>query len=105
MLFIGQIKPRASEFILKDNNVVDVKPWKYCYEACGFVIFFMISMYIVCSKLGFANEGGISIKTLIPIALVAVIMFVLVKIIKTGSLGHKKDNCEELNYNNVNEGI
>ncbi|EHJ01211.1 SSS sodium solute transporter superfamily [Clostridium sp. DL-VIII] len=105
MLVIGKIRPRATEYTLKDNNVVDIKPWKYRYEACGFVIFFMISMYIVCSKLGFANEGGISIRTLIPIALVAAIMYGLVKIIKARSLGHRKDGYEELNYNNVKEGI
>jgi len=103
MLVIGKIKPRNEEYVLKDNKVVDINPWKYRYEACGVVLFFMISMYIVCSKLGFANANGIGIITLIPIALVAMVMYALVKIIKVKTLSSKKDSQVELDYKNVNE--
>ena len=103
MLVIGKIKPRNEEYVLKDNKVVDINPWKYRHEACGVVLFFMISMYIVCSKLGFASVNGIGIITLIPIALVAIIMYALVKIIKAKTLSSKKDSHVELDYKNVNE--
>lgn len=103
MLVIGKIKPRNEEYVLKDNKVVDINPWKYRYEACGVVLFFMISMYIVCSKLGFASVNGIGIITLIPIALVAMVMYALVKIIKAKTLSSKKDSHVELDYKNVNE--
>jgi len=105
MLVIGKIKPRDKAYTLQDNKVVDITPWKYRYEACGVVLFFMISMYIVCSKLGFASGNGIGVKTVIPIALVAVIMYVLVKVIKTKSSGGKKDSHAELDYKKVNEAI
>jgi len=103
MLVIGKIKPRDKEYVLQDNKVVDIKPWKYRYEACGVVLFFMISMYIVCSKLGFASVNGIGIITLIPIALVAMVMYALVKIIKARTFSSKKDSHIELDYKNVNE--
>lgn len=103
MLVIGKIKPRDTEYTLQDNKVVDITPWKYLYEACGVVLFFMISMYIVCSKLGFASENGIGIKTFIPVALVAMVMYTLVKIIKAKILRSKKDSHVELDYKNVNE--
>ena len=103
MLIIGKIKPRDTEYTLQDNKVVDITPWKYLYEACGVVLFFMISMYIVCSKLGFASENGIGIKTFIPVALVAVVMYALVKIIKAKILRSKKDSHVELDYKTVNE--
>jgi SSS family solute:Na+ symporter len=103
MLVIGKIKPRDKAYTLQDNKVVDITPWKYRYEACGVVLFFMISMYIVCSKLGFASGNGIGVKTVIPIALVAVIMYVLVKVIKTKSSGGKKDSHAELDYKKTNE--
>lgn len=103
MLAIGKMKPRDTEYTLKDNKVVDIKPWKYRYETSGVVLLLMISMYIVCSKLGFASGNGIGVKTLIPIVIVAVAMFVLVKVIKTRRLGSKKDSHVELYYKNTIE--
>lgn len=92
MLVIGKVKPREKEYVLKDRKVVNVEPWKYRYEASGFVLFLMISIYIVCSKLGIASGNGIGTKTLIPIALVAALMYILVKFIKIKDSKDKK-NC------------
>lgn len=105
MLIIGKIKPREKEYVLKDNKVVDIKPWKYRYEACGVVLFLMVSMYVVCSKLGFASGNGIGIRTLVPIAVIAVVMYGLVKVVKARGLRKKAGDNAELVYRNSVEKL
>ncbi|AJG98091.1 transporter [Clostridium beijerinckii] len=105
MLIIGKIKPREKEYVLKDNKVVDIKPWKYRYEACGVVLFLMVSMYVVCSRLGFASGNGIGIRTLVPIAVIAVVMYGLVKVVKTRGLRKKAGDNAELVYRNSVEKL
>ncbi len=105
MLIIGKIKPREKEYVLKDNKVVDIKPWEYRYEACGVVLFLMVSMYVVCSKLGFASGNGIGIRTLVPIAVIAVVMYGLVKVVKARGLRKKAGDNAELVYRNSVEKL
>ncbi|KOF57698.1 hypothetical protein AGR56_15640 [Clostridium sp. DMHC 10] len=83
--------------------VVDIKPWKYSYEASGVVLFLMVSMYVVCSKLGFASKNGIGIRTLIPIVLIAAVMYGLVKLMKARSLEGKKNPDVKLDNKNAND--
>lgn len=56
MLIIGKIKPREIPYELVDRQVVDVKPWKHRYPASIAVIFVMVGMYFMYSKLGFVKS-------------------------------------------------
>ncbi|CEI83321.1 solute:sodium symporter family transporter [Oceanobacillus oncorhynchi] len=55
MLIIGKIKPRETEFVLKENNSVDVTNWKYLYPFSLAIIASILLMYIFFSKLGIAG--------------------------------------------------
>ncbi|MDT8715104.1 solute:sodium symporter family transporter [Clostridium sp. 19966] len=99
MLIIGKFKPRAEAYVLKDKKVVDIQPWKYSYEFSGFVVFLMISMYIIFSKLGLASGNGVGIKALIPIGVLAVVIFVLVKFAKRKDSENQKTSLTNLDYN------
>ena len=87
MYIIGKIKPMEEPFIIEDKELVDIKPWKNLYRGGGFVIFVMISMYVVFSPLGLAKEGGMNSVTLISIILVGVVCAI-------GSLLLEKFNLE-----------
>lgn len=73
MYVIGKLRPSEVEFVLEDNKVVNIEPWKNRYKASGFVLFVMIGMYIVFSKLGVASEEGMRAITWAALAIVAVI--------------------------------
>ncbi|MFI3213596.1 MAG: solute:sodium symporter family transporter [Eubacteriales bacterium] len=65
MFVIGKIKPATEVFVLENNNLVNIEPWKNRFKASGFVVFVMLGMYIVFSPIGLAQEGGMDGITLI----------------------------------------
>ncbi len=67
MFVIGKIKPMDHDYELPVNNVVDMEPWKHRYTFSGFVIFVMLSMYVVFSQIGIARAEGFGIDTLLII--------------------------------------
>ncbi len=71
MYVIGKVKPSEVEFVLEDNKVVDIQPWANRYRASGFVIFVMIGMYVIFSKLGVAHEEGIRMITWVILIVIA----------------------------------
>ncbi len=73
MYVIGKLHPSKEAFILEDNKVVNIEPWKNRYRASGFVLFVMIGMYIIFSKLGVASDEGMRMITWIALAIVAVV--------------------------------
>ncbi len=73
MYVIGRVMPQDHDFVLPNNNVVDTKPWDNRFRASGFVIFVMLSMYVVFSSVGMAQEGGMNLTTLILVILVALL--------------------------------
>ncbi len=72
MYVIGKVKPMEHEFVLEDKELVDVKPWKNRYRASAFVVFVMLSMYIVFSDLGLAQTGALGVQSYIAFAVLAV---------------------------------
>lgn len=73
MLAIGKKYPTEKSYEIPVSNAVDLTPWKSRYLFSGFVIFVMIGMYVVFSKVGLAREGGIGADTLSYLAALAVI--------------------------------
>ncbi|MBU3188137.1 solute:sodium symporter family transporter [Clostridium bowmanii] len=73
MLIIGKIKPRETPYVMEIKNIVDIEPWEHRHEAGGVVIFLMISMYIVASKLGLASDNGVTISTFVYVVIVGVL--------------------------------
>ena len=80
MLVIGKIKPMAKDYVIPNKEVVDIKPWKYRFRASGFVIFIMISMYIMFSSIGLVQDGGIGMNTIIAMGSVLIISIIGVRI-------------------------
>ena len=71
MFIIGKIVPSKHDFVLENNKVVSITPWKHRFKAAAIVIFAMISMYIIFSPLGLASPNGLSITTVIALAITA----------------------------------
>ncbi len=67
MYVIGKIKPMETEYVMPVSNIVEMEPWKHRYTFSGFVVFVMLSMYVVFSKLGLAREQGMGMDTLLAI--------------------------------------
>ncbi len=67
MFVIGKIKPMEKDYELPVNNVVDMEPWKHRYTFSSFVVFVMLSMYVVFSQVGLARAEGFGIDTLLII--------------------------------------
>ncbi|MGH4137405.1 solute:sodium symporter family transporter [Clostridium sp.] len=82
MLIIGKIKPRETDYVMEIRNVVDIEPWEHRHVAGGVVVFLMISMYILFSKLGVASVNGITIYTFGYMLIVAIIITLAVIFIK-----------------------
>ena len=76
MYIIGKKVPMDHDFVLPENNAVPLEPWRHRFEMSGFVVFVMVSMYVIFSKVGLAREAGLGLDTLLYIAVVAVICFV-----------------------------
>lgn len=90
MLVIGKIKPRETPYIMEIKNVVDIEPWEHRHEAGGIVVFLMITMYIVFSKLGIAGVNGITISTFVYIIIVGIITALVVIFIKRKAIEKTK---------------
>ncbi len=73
MYVIGRMMPQDHDFVLPNNNVVDTTPWENRFRFSGFVIFVMLSMYVVFSKYGIAQEGGMNMITLVLVVAVAAV--------------------------------
>lgn len=90
MLIIGKIKPRETPYVMEIRNVVDIEPWEHRHAAGGVVVFLMISMYIVFSKLGIAGVNGITINTFGYMLIVGIITTLAVIFIKRKDLEKNK---------------
>ncbi|MBU3092154.1 solute:sodium symporter family transporter [Clostridium sp. CF011] len=82
MLVIGKFKPRTTPYVMKIKNVVNIEPWDHRHEAGGVVVFLMISMYIVFSKLGIASVNGFTFSTFMYILILGIITTLTVIFIK-----------------------
>ncbi|MCJ7688378.1 MAG: solute:sodium symporter family transporter [Clostridiaceae bacterium] len=100
MLIIGKIKPRETAYVMKTKNVVDVEPWEHRHAAGGVVVFLMISMYIVFSKLGLASGNGITIYTFMYISILGILVALSVMYIKRKALDKDK-KTKTKDYSNV----
>ncbi|KGM99704.1 solute:sodium symporter family transporter [Clostridium botulinum] len=95
MPVIGKIRPNKEEYVLKDKKVVDIHPWEHRHEASGIVIFTMITMYILFSKIGIVSKGGMHSKGIAAIIIAAVVTIICVKISKSRDktiLNNKNEN-------------
>lgn len=90
MLIIGKIKPRETPYVMEIRNVVDIEPWEHRHAAGGVVVFLMIAMYIVFSKLGIAGVNGITIYTFGYMLIVGIITTFAVIFIKRKDLEKNK---------------
>ena len=63
--------------MLEDKRLVDIEPWEGRFRASGFVGFVMLSMYIVFSPIGLAQEGGMNMMTLVAVVALAAVCAVL----------------------------
>lgn len=63
MFICSKVKPRETDFVLKNTQVVNMQPWKYRYEFSTLLVAVMVSVYILLSKIGLAQEGGADIMT------------------------------------------
>lgn len=76
MFVIGKKVPMPEDYVLPENEVVEVEPWEHRFKASGALLFLMTSMYVVFSELGLANpDGGIGGATLMGIGVCAVASF------------------------------
>ena len=73
ILVISHFKPRDVNFMLPNNNVVNIVPWKNRFRFGAVVIFLMLGAYVLASKLGLAHEGGLYYGTWITLLVIAVL--------------------------------
>lgn len=79
MYVIGKMHPLEEDYILPNNEVVNIEPWEGRFKASGALVFCMLSMYVVFSEIGLANpDGGFGSKTLMGFAISAVVSCILV---------------------------
>ncbi len=76
MYIIGKMYPTKDEFHLEEKHIVEIKPWDKRFRASGFIIFVMVSMYIIFSPIGLASESGFNIKTIVALIINAIICFI-----------------------------
>jgi SSS family solute:Na+ symporter len=65
MYICSKVKPRKTDFVLKNTHIVNIQPWKYRYEASIILVALMVCVYILLSKAGLAKEGGADAITVI----------------------------------------
>ncbi len=76
MFIIGKNMPMEEEYVLPENEVVEIVPWEHRFKASGALLFLMISMYVVFSKAGLANpDGGIGAMTFVGFGIAGVVSF------------------------------
>jgi len=63
MLIIGKIAPRKEDFVLESYSVVELKEWKYRFEAAWTIFFLVIAFYVLFSPVGLANPSGLGMQT------------------------------------------
>lgn len=93
MFVIGKLKPMEKEYRLPVADVVDITPWENRFKFSGFVVFAMVGMYIVFSKLGLATDGRFSTSTLIAFVILGVCCVAGVVVLEKIFL--KKDTSKE----------
>ncbi len=83
MLIIGKLRPSKVSYQVEDNELVDTTPWENRFKASGIVVFSMLSMYVVFSKVGIAGEQGVGMHTLILLVVLGAACASVVKMIET----------------------
>lgn len=89
MIIIGKIKPMEKEFVLPDNKLVDTTVWNHRYIASGIVLFAMVAMYIIFSKVGLYQPGGLGLNTVIWLTVSGVVLIGVPLIIENYDHDHK----------------
>lgn len=84
MFFIAKKYP-CEEYEFENNHVVNVDPWKNRYRSGGFVTWIMIAVYIAFSPIGFVRSQGPNVYTFVAMALAAILIGVIVKILEKRS--------------------
>ena len=84
MFFIAKKYP-CEEYEFENNHVVNVDPWKNRYRFGGFVTWTMIAVYIAFSPIGFVRSQGPTVYTFVAMALAAILIGVIVKILEKRS--------------------
>lgn len=74
MLAIGKKVPTEHIFELKNNEVVNIEPWKNRFRFGAFVVWAMFAVYIAFSPIGVVGEGGADMVTAVVILGIAVIL-------------------------------
>lgn len=82
MFICSKVKPRESDFILKNTQVVNIQPWKYRYEVSAVLVAVMVSVYILLSKVGLAQKGGADRMTVVWMAVAIVVTLIVFVILK-----------------------
>ncbi len=77
MYVIGKVKPMEQDYVMPVANVVEMKPWKHRYTFSGFVIFIMLSMYVVFSQIGLARAEGIGVDTIVVLGVIGAVCAVV----------------------------
>jgi SSS family solute:Na+ symporter len=77
MFICSKVSPRQHPFVLKNTHVVNLKPWKYRYEASTVLVAMMVCVYILLSKAGLAREGGATAMTAVWIVMAIAIVAAL----------------------------
>lgn len=90
MWIIGKKWPMQKEYEMEIKDVVDVTPWEHRFKAGGVVVFSMVSMYVVFSKLGIASESGFRMTTVISLGVVGLVCMICVKLVEMKVLKNKK---------------
>ena len=90
MWIIGKKWPMQKEYEMEIKDVVDVTPWEHRFKAGGVVVFSMVSMYVVFSKLGIASESGFRMTTVISLGVVGLVCMICVKLVEMKVLRNKK---------------
>ncbi len=90
MFVIGKIMPSGSEFVLPEDKTVDVTPWKNLHMATGIVMYAMIIMYIVFSKVGLYQEGGFGLNTAVWVLVSGIVCIGTPLVIKKISSAKKR---------------
>ena len=83
MLVIGKLHPSANSYQIENKQVVNIEPWENRFKASGIVVFSMISMYIIFSKIGLASPEGVGMKALLAFILLGVVCAGIVKLIES----------------------
>ncbi len=94
MLIIGKIAPVKEAYVMPINNAVSLTPWKHRYTFSGFVVFVMIGMYIVFSKVGLARVEGIQGDTYLYLAILGIICATITTVVQMKT--SKKENESNL---------